>query len=299
MGCTGRPRSSSWGSLLDRTRQLALAGHDLDQLLHDAIAMRPIDSNVQSIAAVLHSGLGPLAETIEPARPRGPIGSLPDVETPLYHGQLARAAGELIRQRWREIRATLADHHGPLDYARDLGSRPATPADASSWLTAATAITAYRERYELLDHTQMLGDRRGPLRPDAKPPTATPNCRQTGTSPEPSADSRTSSSTSSSSSSTRNSGTRRLRPREAPRRPRHDRRRAAPMDLARPAGPCPTQGTLRTATRDHPPSRRSRRPRRGRPATSPGRNGTPTSDRPCRLRQAPRTQPVGPSSRRC
>jgi hypothetical protein len=75
---------------------------------------------------------------------------------------------KLIRQRWRQIRATLADHEGALDHAREIGPPPCDPAEARSWLTAATAITAYRERYELPAHVQLLGERPGPLRPDAQ-----------------------------------------------------------------------------------------------------------------------------------
>ena len=75
---------------------------------------------------------------------------------------------DLIRRRWREIREHVADHDGLLPYARDLGPRPDNPADARSWITAVTAITAYRERYDLPHHVQLLGERPGALRPDAQ-----------------------------------------------------------------------------------------------------------------------------------
>ena len=158
---------AEWGSLLDRTRQLALQGHDLDQLIDQAIAMRPID-DAHSTAGVLHWRLGHLANHTEPARQPGPLRSLPPAAPDDPHHQLARAAGELIRQRWHDIRDRMADHDGLLPYARDLGPRPDDPADARSWDTAATAITAYRERYDLPHHTQLLGERPGPLRPDAQ-----------------------------------------------------------------------------------------------------------------------------------
>jgi hypothetical protein len=160
-------RDGEWGSLLDRTRQLALDGHDLDQLLDRAITMRPID-DAQSTAGVLHWRLARLAEHTEPARPPGPLRSLPPVNDTDRHAELARVAGELIRQRWQHIRAQLADADGALHYAQALGPQPDDPAAARSWLTAVTAITAYRERYELADHTELLGDRPGPLRPDAQ-----------------------------------------------------------------------------------------------------------------------------------
>jgi conjugative relaxase-like TrwC/TraI family protein len=160
-------RDAEWGSLLDRTRQLALDGHDLDQLLDRAIDMRPID-NAHSIAGVLHWRIDQLARHTEPARRPGPLRSLPPADPDDPYDQLARTTGELIRHRWHQIRTQLSDHDGPLDYARDLGPRPDDPADARSWITAATAITAYRERYELPHHVQLLGSRPGVLRPDAQ-----------------------------------------------------------------------------------------------------------------------------------
>jgi hypothetical protein len=160
-------RDAGWGSLLDRTRQLALQGHDLDELLDRAIDMRPID-DAHSVAGVLHWRLGQLAQRTEPARRPGPLRSLPPVAGGDEQLELARAAGELIRRRWQQIRFDLADHDGPLKFARALGPRPADPADARSWLTAATGVAAYRERYDLPDHVRPLGERPGPLRPDAQ-----------------------------------------------------------------------------------------------------------------------------------
>jgi hypothetical protein len=160
-------RDAEWGSLLDRARHLALQGHDLNELLDRAISMRPID-DAHSIAGVLHWRLGQLTQHTEPARRPGPLRSLPTVEGADVQLGLARAAGELIRHRWQQVRADLADHDGALPFARELGPRPDDPAEARSWLTAATAVAAYRERYELPAHTQLLGDRPGPLRPDAQ-----------------------------------------------------------------------------------------------------------------------------------
>jgi hypothetical protein len=166
-GLAHATRDGEWPSLLDRTRQLALQGHDLDQLLDRAVTMRPID-DAHSIAGVLHWRLGQLAQQFEPARRAGPLRSLPPVDGADDDLALARAAGELIRHRWHQLRTQLAGHDGPLPVARELGPRPDDPAGARSWLTAATAVVAYRERYELPDHAQLLGERPGPLRADAQ-----------------------------------------------------------------------------------------------------------------------------------
>jgi len=60
---------------------------------------------------------------------------------------VARQAGERMRNRWRDLRASLAATTEALRWAPALGSRPAGPGEESAWLTAATAVTAYRERY--------------------------------------------------------------------------------------------------------------------------------------------------------
>ncbi|TVR18486.1 MAG: hypothetical protein EA387_14435 [Nitriliruptor sp.] len=166
-GLSQAVHDAEWGSLLDRVRQHALQGHDLDQLFDRAIGMRPID-DANSTAGVLHWRIGEIARHTEPARQPGPLRSLPPADSGDPHDQLSRAAGELIRQRWHHIREQLTDHNGVLPYALDLGPRPDDLARARSWVTAATAITAYRERYGLPNHTQLLGERPGPLRPDAQ-----------------------------------------------------------------------------------------------------------------------------------
>jgi conjugative relaxase-like TrwC/TraI family protein len=160
-------RDGEWGSLLDRTRQAALQGHDLDQLLDRAITMRPID-DAHSVAGVLHWRLGQLADHTQPARQAGPLRSLPALDRDGEHLELAHAAGELIRRRWQQLRTQLEATPGPLPYARALGPRPDDHTDARTWLTAATAVTAYRERYEVPDYLQLLGERPGALRPDAQ-----------------------------------------------------------------------------------------------------------------------------------
>ena len=163
-GMSDAATDPEWPSLIARIRETALAGHDAAALIEEAIQMRTIEG-ASSIAAVLHWRLGTLAATSSPP-PRGPLASLPPTDAAAMN--VARQAGELMRQRWRELRAALAATTDPLPCAPSLGRRPSDPAEASAWLTAATAVTAYRERYEVPQHTLMLGRRPAASRPDAR-----------------------------------------------------------------------------------------------------------------------------------
>lgn len=163
-GLTGIDRDPSWPSLLDRTRQLALAGHDLDEIVRTALTSRPL-GDANSRAAVLRWRLGVLAQHGEPVRRRGPAAAIPSGDTPDH--QVARHTAELMRQRWRELRHGL-DTGPPPPWATTLGPPPATNDDRRSWLNATTAIAAYRERFELPDHADLLGERPSRIRPDAQ-----------------------------------------------------------------------------------------------------------------------------------
>lgn len=163
-GLAGAIDDPEWPTLISQVRQTALAGHDVATVLDEAIQMRPIE-DAHSTAAVLHWRLGALGATPAP-RPRGPLASLPPTDGPQI--EVARQAGELMRQRWRDLRAALAAPSDRLPWAEALGAPPLDPADKSAWLTAATAVTAYRERFEVPDHTPMLGPRPTASRPDAQ-----------------------------------------------------------------------------------------------------------------------------------
>ena len=154
-----------WPTLLTTVRQAALSGHELETLVDHAIRMRPMD-DAQSVAALLDWRLNRLMETARPARARGPLASLPPGDGPAR--EVARRAGELIRQRWRDIRAAWDSSTETPPWAPALGAPPFDPADRLAWLTAATAVAAYRERYEVPDHTLMIGDRPTGGRPDAQ-----------------------------------------------------------------------------------------------------------------------------------
>ena len=156
---------SEWSSVVTRVRQAALAGYDIEALVDDALCMRPL-SDAHSASAVLHWRLGVLTDDVTAVRHRGPLRSLPPGHTADI--DIARQAGELIRQRWRNIRADLAQTREQLTDAPELGPRPDDPSGASAWLTAATPVIAYRERYEVADHIPMLGPRPAATRPDAQ-----------------------------------------------------------------------------------------------------------------------------------
>jgi conjugative relaxase-like TrwC/TraI family protein len=163
-GLAGAIDDPEWSSLISRIRETALAGHDVTALVDEAIRMRPID-DARSHAAVLHWRLGILGASSAP-RSRGPLASLPPTDGPAI--EVARQAGELIRQRWRDIRASLEVATDAPPGAEALGTPPLDAAAESAWLTAATAVTAYRERFEVPNHTPMLGRRPAASRPDAQ-----------------------------------------------------------------------------------------------------------------------------------
>lgn len=135
-GLAGAAGDPQWRTLVTRVRQAALAGYDLATLLGDAVHLRPIEG-ADSIAAVLDWRIDVLTNNTERLRTRGPLASLPPTEGPVT--DVARQACELIRQRWRDLRAALSHTADTLPFAETLGSRPVEPEEASAWLTAATA----------------------------------------------------------------------------------------------------------------------------------------------------------------
>lgn len=155
-----------WPALIARVRQLALDGYDVEKLMGRALTMRTWGDDVASQAALLHWRLGAVAATVAPGRARGPLGSLPPVTGPEH--DVAVQVGELIRERWRQIRADVAALKQPPEWLDELGARPSDPRDESAWLTAATAVIAYRERYEVAPYVPLIGTRPSVTRPDAR-----------------------------------------------------------------------------------------------------------------------------------
>lgn len=164
-GLSDAVNDPEWSTLLTTARQTALAGHNLDTLIQDAIRMRPMDG-AHSTAAVLHWRLGALADVSLPVRSRGPLASLPPTDGPAM--EVASQAGDLMRERWRQIRAAPTATRDALPWAAELGPQPIEPEERSAWLTAATAVAAYRERFELPDYTALVGQRPSSSRPDAQ-----------------------------------------------------------------------------------------------------------------------------------
>lgn len=70
--------------------------------------------------------------------------------------------------RWRQIRHELSECTELPDWIGELSPRPDDPAATRAWLTAATAVTAYRERFDVPDCQPLLGHRPGDSRPDAQ-----------------------------------------------------------------------------------------------------------------------------------
>ena len=179
-----------WPALIGRVRETALAGHDVAAFIDEAIRMRPID-DAHSGAAVLHWRLGMLGSTPAP-RARGPLASLPPTDGLAI--EVAHQAGELIRRRWRDIRASLGVATDPIPGAQAFGAPPPDPDDRSAWLTATTAVTAYRERFEIPDHTPCSAPVRPAHGPTPRQPSTTPASKPTATSPAASTTSTTNSS---------------------------------------------------------------------------------------------------------
>jgi conjugative relaxase-like TrwC/TraI family protein len=163
-GIEGVTAEPSWPALVAKVRELSLAGFDVEGLLRSASTSRSVD-DVDSVPAVILTRLGRLTQSRPPNRKRGSLSSLPPVEGPT--ADVAGHTGELIRQRWRELRQTLATEPTP-QWAEELGDRPDTHPDTTEWLGAATPAAGYRERYEVPDYTKMLGPRPTRTRPDAR-----------------------------------------------------------------------------------------------------------------------------------
>ncbi len=164
VGQAGVDQRHRWGAMTEHSYDRLEAGATLGELgeaISDALDRRcPRHSCRPAWRLCL------LAEHSNAGRRRGPLASLPEVDSPAI--EVARRAGELMGQRWRENRRGLAASTGPSPGAHALGPRPAEPSEAAAWLTAATAVAGYRERYGMSEHTQMLGLRRTGIRPDAQ-----------------------------------------------------------------------------------------------------------------------------------
>jgi hypothetical protein len=145
-------------------RQLALAGHNVESLIDSTLAQRDV-SDAESVAALMHWRLGTAAEDLASGHRSSPLAAILPVASAA--AAVVRQAADLIGQRLRALRDEIDT--GPVPaWARTLGARPAHEADARAWLSAVTAIAAYRERHEVADHVKLLGPRPAALRSDAQ-----------------------------------------------------------------------------------------------------------------------------------
>jgi mRNA-degrading endonuclease toxin of MazEF toxin-antitoxin module len=145
-------------------RQLALAGHDVADLIDATLTQRNV-SDADSMAALLHWRLGTAADDLGTGHRPSRLAAIPPVTSPA--AEVARQAAELIGQRLRSLREEIDTGRLPA-WARTLGTRPEDKADARAWLAAVTAVAAYRERYEVADHVKLLGSRPAAVRPDGQ-----------------------------------------------------------------------------------------------------------------------------------
>ncbi|WP_169786739.1 MobF family relaxase [Nitriliruptor alkaliphilus] len=154
-----------WPALVDRVRALTLGGCNIERLVPALLDQRPID-DARSVAGVLHWRLEPYTAHLANLRPLGPAAAIPLVGSPFV--EVAQQAADLMSRRWRDLRANLDSQPAPAWVDEALGERPEDDTLRRRWLNAATAVAAYRERYEIADHTPMLGPRPAGVRPDAQ-----------------------------------------------------------------------------------------------------------------------------------
>ena len=141
-------------SLTRVLRRAELAGHDPQQVLHDAIADRPFDgarhlSNVVygRIRAEHRDQLDPVGESFADWTPR--------IENPEWRDYLATLADAADR-RVDELGAQLADAP-PAWLTAALGPAPAHNEERDEWQRRAGVVAAYREMRGQDDPTEALG----------------------------------------------------------------------------------------------------------------------------------------------
>ncbi|WP_230953406.1 MobF family relaxase [Propionibacterium freudenreichii] len=156
--------SDAYGALSAELRSAEANHHDLDQLLPRLVNVRGFE-NADDIASVLHARLA--RATIRPTGsgrirkpPRLIAGLIPTADGPMDPGmrQALIERQELIEQRAATLLDTALDQHEP--WTTQLGTKPTEPRKQAAWLKAARTIAAYRDRYQITDDQNPLGQER-------------------------------------------------------------------------------------------------------------------------------------------
>src|SRR5690606_10963463 len=131
-----------------------LAGHDLEHVMAEALAGRPLDGS-RSVAQVIHHRLtnqlaGRLTPTGDTFADR-----LPPAPTPAWAAYLDRLA-ELADDRRRQLGTEVAQQR-PQWAVEALGPVPADPTDRQEWEHRAGIVAAHRELTGYDDPAQPLG----------------------------------------------------------------------------------------------------------------------------------------------
>lgn len=143
------------------TRALEREGHDVEQVVREAIAQRELDL-VESVAAVLHYRI---TEKVGPPPPKDItfvrtryVDEVPAGDTP-EHDYLRRLA-EVMDQRVDELGARQV--HNPEPWAlRYLGDVPDDPLQLLTWSDRAGRVAAYREQYGVTSADDAIGEAPG------------------------------------------------------------------------------------------------------------------------------------------
>jgi len=151
-----------------QVRSAELAGHDPDELLAQAVQLRPLDDapgvgRADDIAKVLHSRVREIAG--DPAPRLATYAERTPEVTDLRVRRYLRELARLMDERTAELGDSSAAD--PPAWALDhLGTVPAEPLERQAWSSRAGTVAAYRERYGRTDPRDPIG--REPAAPEAR-----------------------------------------------------------------------------------------------------------------------------------
>ena len=142
-------QSSAFGPLTASLRRAEAYHHDLEKLVPRVVGQHALD-DADDIAAVLRYRIDQAAASPPRRcrlRPRLIAGHIPEPlgEMSAEDRQSIDERAELIESRALGLATAAVDAGAP--WARRLGTPPADPGARESWLLAAAAVAAYRDRY--------------------------------------------------------------------------------------------------------------------------------------------------------